>query len=47
VEKGGEGKYQGSKFTYSLNYLEVPLLLKRITGSVLVIISGDRIRKKS
>lgn len=28
VEKGGEGKYQGSKFTYSLNYLEVPLLLK-------------------
>ena len=28
IEKGGEGKYDGSKFTYSLNYLEVPLVLK-------------------
>lgn len=28
IEKGGEGKYDGSKFTYSLNYLEVPLLMK-------------------
>ena len=28
IEKGGEGKYEGSKFTYSLNYLEVPLLMK-------------------
>jgi len=28
TEKGGKGKYQGSKFTYSLDYLEVPLLMK-------------------
>lgn len=28
TEKGGESTYQGSKFTYGLNYLEVPLLLK-------------------
>ena len=28
VEKGGKGNYLGSKFTYSLNYLEVPLLFK-------------------
>ena len=28
TEKGGRGNYQGSKFTYDLNYLEVPLLLK-------------------
>ena len=28
VEKGGEGNNHGSKFTYSLNYLEVPVVLK-------------------
>ena len=28
TEKGGRGHYGGSKFTYDLNYLEVPLLLK-------------------
>ena len=28
VEKGGKGSYDGSKFTYNLDYLEVPLLLK-------------------
>lgn len=28
VEKGGKGYYEGSKFTYDLNYLEVPLLVK-------------------
>ncbi len=28
VEKGGEGKYNGSKFTYGLNYLEIPLVIK-------------------
>lgn len=28
VEKGGEGSNGGSKFTYSLDYLEVPLVLK-------------------
>ena len=27
-EKGGEGKYEGAKFTYGLNYLEVPLVIK-------------------
>ncbi|MGI6233462.1 MAG: porin family protein [Prevotella sp.] len=28
TEKGGKGYHDGSKFTYGLNYLEVPLLLK-------------------
>ncbi len=28
TEKGGKSNYQGSRFTYGLNYLEVPLLLK-------------------
>lgn len=28
TEKGGRGNYAGSKFTYDLNYLEMPLLLK-------------------
>lgn len=28
IEKGGEGHYGDSKFTYSLNYLEMPLLIK-------------------
>lgn len=28
TEKGGKGDYQGSKFTYGLHYLELPLLLK-------------------
>lgn len=27
-EKGGESTYQGSKFTYGLNYLEMPIVLK-------------------
>ena len=28
TEKGGKSNYGGSKFTYSLNYLELPLVLK-------------------
>ena len=28
VEKGGKGKFDGNKFSYGLNYLEVPLVLK-------------------
>ena len=28
VEKGGEGQNEGTKFTYKLDYLEVPLVLK-------------------
>ena len=28
IEKGGKGSYDGGKFTYNLDYLEVPLLLK-------------------
>jgi hypothetical protein len=28
TEKGGKGNHDGSKFTYNLNYLELPLLLK-------------------
>ena len=28
VEKGGEGRFDGAKFTYGLNYLEVPMVLK-------------------
>ncbi len=32
VEKGGEGKYNGSKFTYGLNYLEIPLIIKYAIG---------------
>jgi hypothetical protein len=28
TEKGGKGRYDGKKFTYNLNYIEVPLLLK-------------------
>ena len=28
IEKGGDGRYQGDKFSYSLNYLEVPMVLK-------------------
>ena len=28
VEKGGEGKYNGSKFTYGLKYLELPVVMK-------------------
>ena len=28
VEKGGKGLYEGTKFTYSLDYLEVPLVMK-------------------
>lgn len=28
IEKGGKGNYDGAKFTYSLNYLELPLVLK-------------------
>lgn len=28
IEKGGEGRFEGSKFSYGLNYLEVPLLIK-------------------
>lgn len=28
TEKGGKSDYQGGKFAYSLNYLEMPLLLK-------------------
>lgn len=35
TEKGGKGTHDGSKFTYGLNYLEVPLVLtyKYQTGS--------------
>lgn len=28
VQKGGKGEYKNEKFTYGLNYLEMPLLLK-------------------
>lgn len=28
IEKGGKGHFEGDKFTYSLNYLELPLVLK-------------------
>ena len=28
IEKGGKGNFEGRKFTYNLDYLEVPLLLK-------------------
>lgn len=28
IEKGGKSDYQGNRFTYALNYLELPLLLK-------------------
>ena len=28
IEKGGKGKYNGEKFTYSLDYLELPMVLK-------------------
>lgn len=28
IEKGGSGHYDGKKFTYSLDYLEMPLVLK-------------------
>lgn len=28
IEKGGQGHYNGNKFTYSLDYLELPLVLK-------------------
>ena len=28
IEKGGKGHYEGTKFTYSLDYLEVPLVMK-------------------
>lgn len=28
VEKGGKGLYEGTKFSYSLDYLEVPLVMK-------------------
>lgn len=28
MEKGGEGRFQGNKFTYGLDYLEVPLVMK-------------------
>ncbi len=28
TEKGGKSNYQGNKFTYGLNYVELPLLLK-------------------
>ena len=28
IEKGGKGTYAGDKFTYSLNYLELPMVLK-------------------
>ena len=28
IEKGGEGRYEGTKFTYGLDYLEMPLLMK-------------------
>ena len=28
TEKGGKGKFDGNKFSYGLNYIEVPLVLK-------------------
>ena len=28
IEKGGKGHYEGAKFSYSLDYLEVPLVMK-------------------
>lgn len=28
TQKGGKGNYEGKKFTYDLNYLEVPILVK-------------------
>lgn len=28
TEKGGKGTYQGAKFTYSLNYFEMPIVVK-------------------
>ena len=28
IEKGGKGTFEGKRFTYDLNYLEVPVLLK-------------------
>lgn len=28
VEKGGKGRYEGNRFTYNMNYLQVPLVLK-------------------
>jgi hypothetical protein len=28
IEKGGEGRYEGAKFTYGLDYLELPLVIK-------------------
>lgn len=28
VEKGGKGHYEGAKFTYSLDYIEVPMVMK-------------------
>ena len=28
IEKGGKGNYDGTKFSYSLDYLEVPLVMK-------------------
>lgn len=28
TEKGGKGKYENKKFTYSLNYLELPVVVK-------------------
>ena len=39
VEKGGEGNNNGAKFTYGLNYLEMPLVLKynAVTNSGLCI----------
>ena len=30
VEKGGKGNYQNKKFTYSLNYIELPAVVKYI-----------------
>lgn len=28
IEKGGKGNFEGAKFTYGLNYLELPLVVK-------------------
>ena len=28
IEKGGKGHYEGAKFSYSLDYLQVPLVMK-------------------